>query len=395
MIDLHLEQEYVIDNAAIAASAGVSESQVVDFYCLNHMAMADGRLAIRCSTLFEPERVIDRGDETFQIDLSASGAVLVRDLARHFPIRDGDSAEMNTHVAVAIGDSTLYLTGNDRALLVPASQTDEPYAIEIAQPLGRVKVHEDKTGALYPGYAVHPVAEGNVIAMPLQAASSTRWLAFLSVDIENRTASWSAFPVAPAPSGGVSLLRRLFGTSSDPLKAPTGDDLLQLVAEDFPHHHFFHSNRPRINQALLRAGRVYIYTKGHGDSPKWGYPCSGIAEIGPDGRVKSLPFMQDYTRTGDERKYGIEGRFTASGRFCILSSVYKTTDPWKGRQKLFDMDSGALVDVNLPRGFSKYRLIDQAGDHFWAELWPIPRGDARRIARFRYDRAEDTPSRIS
>lgn len=98
--------------------------------------------------------------------------------------------------------------------------------------------------------------------------------------------------------------------------------------------------------------------------------------------MKSLPFMQDYTTSGDEKKYGIEGRFTASGRFCILTSVYKTTDPWKGKQKLFDMDRGELVDVRLPRGFSKYRLIDHAGNHVWAELWPVEQGAQKRIARF-------------
>ncbi|CDZ64298.1 hypothetical protein [Neorhizobium galegae] len=382
MIDLLLEYEYAIDNATVAASVGVSESQVDALLPLNPMAMEDGRMAIGTQIWFEPQRTLERVSETFQIDLDTSGTVQLRDLTAHFPIRNSDTAAMDKPVSVAIKDATLYLTGTDHALLVPAAPQEEPYAIHIAQPLGRVKYHEDKTDDLSPGYAVHPIAEGNVIAMPLQSASSTRWLAFLSVDIESRTASWSAFPGMVAPSGGGSILKRLFGVRPEPLKTPSGDDLLQLAVEDFPHRRGFYTYRPHINQALLRAGRVYIYTKGSSDSPKYGYPCSGIAEISPDGQVKSLPFMQDYTSTGDEKKYGIEGRFTASGRYCILTSVYKTTDPWKGQQKLFDLDSAELIDLKLPRGFSKYRLIDHAGDHFWAELWPVAQGGTQRFARF-------------
>lgn len=380
MIDLQLEREYAIDHASVAVALDVAETQIESLLTLNPMAMADGRMAIGTNIWFKPKRALERGSETFQIDLDTSGAVRFRDLTRHLPLES--SGSFTSHVPTTIGDATLYLTGTDHALLVPASLQSEPYVIDIAHPLGCATWYDGKTGELSPGYNVYPVAEGNVIAMPLQAASSTQWLAFLSVDIEKRTASWSVFPNMAAPTSGVSMLKRLFGSRSAPLTPPRGDDLLQLAAEDFPHNRSPCSYRPRINQALLRNGRVFIYTKGHGDSPKWGYPCSGIAEIGSDGRVKSLPFMQDYTETGDEKKYGIEGRFTTSGRYCILTSIYKTTDPWKGRQRLLDMDSGQLIEAKLPRGFSKYRLIDHAGDHFWAELWPVAQGETKRFACF-------------
>jgi hypothetical protein len=382
MIDLRLDQEYAIDDAAFAVDLGIPESQIENLILLDPIAMADGRMVIGTSLWFKPKRLLERGGETFQIELGLSGSARFRDLTPYFAERDDGSLAGNNRVPTAIGDATLYLTGTDHALLVPAAMEDEPYPIRIAQPLGSATWQEDKTAELSPGYAVHPVSDGNVIAMPLQAASSTQWLAFLSVDIDNRAASWSAFPGPGAQSGGGSLFKRLLGAKPQPPKSPRGDDLLQLAPEDFPQDRSFYSYRPHINQALLRDGRVYIYTKGHRDSPKWGYACSGIAEIGPDGRVKSLPFMQDYTTSGDEKKYGIEGRFTASGRFCILTSVYKTTDPWKGKQKLFDMDHGELVDVTLPRGYSKYRIIDHAGDHFWAQLWPVARGETQRIARF-------------
>lgn len=62
------------------------ESQVRPFYTLNPMAMADGRMAVSTQIWFEPERVLKRGSETFQINLDTSGSVRFRDLTGHFLI---------------------------------------------------------------------------------------------------------------------------------------------------------------------------------------------------------------------------------------------------------------------------------------------------------------------
>lgn len=46
------------------------------------------------------------------------------------------------------------------------------------------------------------------------------------------------------------------------------------------------------------------------------------------------------------------------------------------------MDGGQLVDVTLPRGYAKWRLIDHAGGHFWAKPSSHKRGEPHHIARF-------------
>lgn len=134
---------------------------------------------------------------------------------------------------------------------------------------------------------------------------------------------------------------------------------------------------------MTRDERVYVFTKGTRDEPQWGYECADIAEIDLDGKVKGKPFSQDYTRTGDSKKRGLDGTFTSSGRYCILNSVYQNTDPWKGRQMLFDMVKQQLIEVALPRGYAKHRLVDHAGDWFWAER--NIQGESRRIARLRVE----------
>jgi len=164
-----------------------------------------------------------------------------------------------------------------------------------------------------------------------------------------------------------SLLNRLFGkpAMTSPL---SGEDLIRLSPGDFPHSRGLQSYRPLINQALIRGDRLFAFTWGHSDSPKYGYPCAAIAEIGPDGRVRATPFFEDFARFLDEKRRGISCRFASDGRHAILTPIYKTTDPWAGKQGLLDLEINELLIAEMPPGFSKFRIIDINGDRIWAEL---------------------------
>ena len=57
----------------------------------------------------------------------------------------------------------------------------------------------------------------------------------------------------------------------------------------------------------------------------------------------------------------MRGKFSADKEYLILSPVFKT-DEWKGKQKLLRLSDGELIDINLPRGYSKFRVMDVRED---------------------------------
>ena len=56
-------------------------------------------------------------------------------------------------------------------------------------------------------------------------------------------------------------------------------------------------------------------------------------------------------------KHGIRGKFSAGKEYLILSPVFKT-DEWKGKQKLLKLSDKELLNVALPKGYLKYRIMD-------------------------------------
>jgi len=56
-------------------------------------------------------------------------------------------------------------------------------------------------------------------------------------------------------------------------------------------------------------------------------------------------------------KRGVRGKFSADKKYLILSPIFKT-DEWKGKQKLLRLSDLELLDITLPRGYSKFRVLD-------------------------------------
>ncbi|MGX4585663.1 hypothetical protein [Paenibacillus chitinolyticus] len=371
MIELQVDTEFEIDNAKIADSAAVSEDQIRNVILLHPMAFADGHLAIRSLISFHTQLPSGRMNALFHVEIGSDG-LRTFNLSDHLPRHTAANTPGSEYISVPMCGDVLYVGGTDNAFLLSRGITPEIRKVHIEQRVG------DAPGfRLRPSPYAHFVSTDGSVAVPLQDAAHAKYLAVLTLDRDALTARWSAFVNEGA---GSTVTDRKF---SPPMLLAS--DLPQLVSADFTQVVEALGYNPLFNEALIRHGRVYVYTKGPSDSLKYGYPYSAIAEIGADGRVKSLPFVLDFASIGDGKKRGLDGRFTASGRYCVLNPIYKAADSWKGRQKLFDMEQGELVDIHLPRGYAKYNVMDHAGGYFWAELREP--GKSHRFVRFRLQNA--------
>lgn len=375
MKELKLDAEHMLTEEEIGEMTGIPMAQVRGFYPLHHMAFADGSLAIRARVYFAedaPER--DRSEVHIEI---GDGAIRGLDLSSHATRREKQPYAENDWASIPIGNDVLYLQGTSHAFLLSRGREASIHEIRIEHGISDARINEEVSARLRPNRNARPVSDGNAAAISLSDGSLPKYLAVLTLDREKLQARWSRFV---PQNGGGSFLARLFRQNPAQSTLAAGD-LPQLSVNDFPKLAPAFDSPPLVNEALLRNGRVYIYTKGHSETPKAGHDCSDIAEIGPDGRVLSRPFGQDYRKVDDEKKRGLAGRFTTSGRYCVLRSIYQSTDPWKGRERLFDMDTGELVDVSFPRGYTKFRITDHAGAYFWAVF--EEKDAPYRFARFR------------
>ncbi|PSS45902.1 hypothetical protein C6401_01475 [Arthrobacter woluwensis] len=60
-------------------------------------------------------------------------------------------------------------------------------------------------------------------------------------------------------------------------------------------------------------------------------------------------------------KHGIRARFTTDGTSAILTPVFRSGE-WKGRQRLVDLETGALREVPTVRGAAGFALVDLRGE---------------------------------
>lgn len=56
--------------------------------------------------------------------------------------------------------------------------------------------------------------------------------------------------------------------------------------------------------------------------------------------------------------FGREAVFTSSHKHIIINPVYKSSDPWGYREKIYDFETEILYDVIFPRGFKKHGIFD-------------------------------------
>ena len=96
---------------------------------------------------------------------------------------------------------------------------------------------------------------------------------------------------------------------------------------------------------------------------KYGADFFTITRVLPDGTVTS-PLYQQSGWKRQPGKHGINGKITSSGRYVVLTPVFASGE-WKGRQRLFDLETGEVIEPVLPRGAAKMRIVDHRGATFW------------------------------
>ncbi|MDX2526249.1 hypothetical protein ACSCB1_36510 [Streptomyces europaeiscabiei] len=120
-----------------------------------------------------------------------------------------------------------------------------------------------------------------------------------------------------------------------------------------------------IGDAVGHSGSMLVCVEGsHASSVrKYGADFFTITRVTPDGTVMEPLYQQ----SGWKRlpgKHAINGKVTSSGRYVLLTPVFATGE-WKGRQRLFDLGTGEVLEPVLPRGAAKMRIVDHAGTTFW------------------------------
>lgn len=120
----------------------------------------------------------------------------------------------------------------------------------------------------------------------------------------------------------------------------------------------FKYNYPQIGSMMIRDGFIYAFLEADIVNPAGlsTYKYYWYVEITKDGVYKKKIW-------GAERldklqgKRGVRGKFSADKKYLILSPIFKT-DEWKGKQKLLRLSDLELLDITLPRGYSKFRVLD-------------------------------------
>ena len=120
-----------------------------------------------------------------------------------------------------------------------------------------------------------------------------------------------------------------------------------------------------IGDAVGHGGSMLVCVEGSDASSvrKYGADFFTITRVTPDGTVTEPLYQQ----SGWKRlpgKHAINGKVTSSGRYVLLTPVFATGE-WKGRQRLFDLGTGEVLEPVLPRGAAKMRIVDHAGATFW------------------------------
>ena len=120
----------------------------------------------------------------------------------------------------------------------------------------------------------------------------------------------------------------------------------------------FKYNYPQIGSMMIKDDAIYVFLEADTVNPCGlsSFKYYWYVEINKDGVYKKKIW-------GEERleklpgKHGVRGKFSADKKYLILSPIFKTGE-WKGKQKLLRLSDLELLDITLPRGYSKFRVMD-------------------------------------
>jgi hypothetical protein len=188
----------------------------------------------------------------------------------------------------------------------------------------------------------NPISDSDLLPVCFQHTffngNDSRYFAFLNLNIEKQKAKWESWT--------------------------------NLEAKTFSAHEFKESDPPKIDSVMIKNGEIFIFTSGESITSvnKWGMDYYGIAKTTKKGETVEILLDSGNLKNIGEKKRGVNGVFSSSLKYAILTPVFQS-DEWKGKQKLFSMETKELIDIEFPHDFGKYpRIVQHSEKYFWVYL---------------------------
>lgn len=183
------------------------------------------------------------------------------------------------------------------------------------------------------------ISDNNILAICFEDklfAGAARYYGLLEIDITQKSAKWLDFS---------NIDSNAFSFHSDKSYPPKIDSLQLLKNELF---------------AFVSGGSITSVNK-------WGMDYYGLVKISKQGKV-----LEKYIDSGNlkigEKKKGVNGVFTANRDYVIMTPVFQSDD-WKGKQKVYSLKSKNFLEIELPRGKTKFKIIQSIENNFWLYLY--------------------------
>lgn len=202
----------------------------------------------------------------------------------------------------------------------------------------------------YPRLGRAGTSDGNLIPVGFyyQSVGTLRQFALLEIDLERKRAAWKR---------QTPRWQAFFG-SREPQVA-------HLHHHDYPRP-FDSFDYPQFSDIMLKNNQLYVFCTGPNNPAYTGLSYNVLAQIDEGGNVREILFGEgSFAEMSDQKKRGKLGCFSSSQAYCILQPINNSPENWNGRTKLFDLENRVLIDIDLPRGFAKYQVIDHLEDTFW------------------------------
>ncbi len=136
-----------------------------------------------------------------------------------------------------------------------------------------------------------------------------------------------------------------------------------IEADGLYHKMDFNYNYPQIGSMMIKDDAIYVFLEADIVNPVGlsTYKYYWYVEITKDGVYKKKIWGKEKLEKL-QGKHGVRGKFSADKKYLIISAIFKA-DEWKGKQKLLRLSDLELLDITLPRGYSKFRVMDIFDEH--------------------------------
>lgn len=343
MLTLTVDQEYTLSPEILEWDRGDFKGNV---YYWAHMGFKDGVMAVHCD--LSPGRSVPREERVHTTHLAVleNGTIDLNDISSKIGPSFGDGYTQPS--AVGVGDAVLVILNADRVLFSGNHGRGHPQEVATSNKVVRDAVGFNKGRlAKFVSRPAKLKCPDEVVAVPIFFGDCTS-LAFLHIETEPLRATWTRWPSHYDSSKNPSFLDKILGRSTGDITAVERGAI--------------------IEQAIFKEGRPIVTGGGHSHSVAWGHQVFEVSEVDENGKLVTHVYNENFTGFPDQKKRGRYSMFSSSGKYCCLWSIYKSTDPWKGKQRLLELDSGDLIELSLPRGYTKFRFVDHNGGYFWFAL---------------------------